>query len=339
MSAALLVVRGLRVSYPLPANRPWRRAQHIRAVDDVDFDLRPGETLGIAGESGCGKSTLARALTGLQPITSGSARLLGTELNGLYRAGWRALRRDVQMVFQDAIASLDPRMTISAIIAEPLINLHPRIPSTERRDRVLDMAEQVGLTARDLHRYPHEFSGGQCQRIGIARALVARPRLLICDEPASALDVSIRAQIINMLKGLQDKLNLSMIFISHDLAVLKSISHRVLIMYLGKVMEQAHCEELFADPAHPYTRALLSAAPRADPRQERARRRITLDGEPPSPTASPTGCVFHARCPWVAARCRSEIPEPHRFTLRRVAACHYVGTLGDVPVRCGDEGR
>lgn len=339
MSDALLAVRGLRVCYPLPASRPWRRTQQIKAVDGVDFDLEPGETLGIAGESGCGKSTLARALTGLQPITAGSARLAGQELKDLERAGWRTLRRDVQMVFQDAIASLDPRMTVAQIIAEPLLNLYPGIPSTEQRDRVLDMAEQVGLPARNLHRYPHEFSGGQCQRIGIARALVARPRLLICDEPASALDVSIRAQIINLLNGLQDKLNLAMIFISHDLAVLKSISHRVLIMYLGKVMEQAHCEELFADPAHPYTRALLSAAPLADPLQERARRRITLDGEPPSPTAPPTGCVFHARCPWVAARCRSEIPEPHRFTPHRVAACHFVGTLGDVPAQRSDEGQ
>ncbi|MBA2410923.1 MAG: ATP-binding cassette domain-containing protein [Gammaproteobacteria bacterium] len=339
MSEALLVVRGLRVNYWLPPNRPWRRALSIRAVDDVDFDLKPGETLGIAGESGCGKSTLARALTGLQPITAGSARLAGQELKDLDRAGWRTLRREVQMVFQDTIASLDPRMTVSQIIAEPLTNLYPQMASAEQRDRVLEIAEQVGLPGRDLHRYPHEFSGGQCQRIGIARALVARPSVLICDEPASALDVSIRAQIINLLKGLQNKHNLAMIFISHDLAVLKSISHCVLIMYLGKVMEQARCEKLFADPAHPYTRALLSAAPLADPLQERARRRIALRGEPSSPTTPPAGCVFHARCPWVAERCKREIPVARQFAPHRVVACHFAGRLGDVPAQCSGAGQ
>lgn len=338
MSDALLTARGLSVFYRLPTNRPWRRAGCIRAVDGIDLDLMSGETLGIAGESGCGKSTLARALAGLLPITAGSVLLAGKELNGLSHAGWRALRREIQMVFQDPAASLDPRMTVLQIIAEPLVNLYPDMSSAERRKRVLETAEQVGLSARDLHRYPHQFSGGQCQRIGIARALAARPRVLICDEAVSALDVSIRAQIINLLKDLQLEFNFAMIFISHDLAVLKSISHRVLIMYLGKLMEQARCEELFTDAAHPYTLALLSAAPIADPGQERARRRIVLRGELPSPAAPPAGCVFHSRCHWVAERCRIEVPAPRQLAPHRITACHFAGTLSDTPMQSGDGG-
>ncbi|MGH8501728.1 MAG: ABC transporter ATP-binding protein [Gammaproteobacteria bacterium] len=331
MSDALLTVRGLRVFYNAPTSRNWRRARCVKAVNGIDLDLQAGETLGVAGESGCGKSTLARALVGLQPVTAGSVRLAGKELTHLDGAGWRALRRDVQMVFQDPVASLDPRMTVAQIITEPLVNLYPEMSSTERHKQARETAGQVGLSARDLYRYPHEFSGGQCQRIGIARALVARPRLLICDEPVSALDVSIRAQIINLIEDLQDNLNIAMIFISHDLAVLKSISHRVMVMYLGKLMEQGVCEELFANAAHPYTRALLSAAPIADPHQERARRRIILRGELPSPAAPPAGCVFHSRCPWVAQRCRNEMPVPRRLAPHKVAACHFAGQLSETP--------
>lgn len=337
MNDALLTVRGLRAFYSAPATWPWRRDRCIKAVDGIDFELKAGETLGLAGESGCGKSTLARALVGLQPLTAGSVKLVGKELSGLDRAGRQKLQRDVQMVFQDPMASLDPHMTVSQIIAEPLVNLSPDMPKPERYKRVLRILEQVGLSARDLHRYPHEFSGGQCQRIGIARALVERPRLLICDEPVSALDASVRAQIINLLKDMQRKFNLAMIFISHDLAVLKSISHLVLVMYLGKLMEQGTSEALFANAEHPYTRALLSAAPVADPERELARRRIILRGELPSPASPPAGCVFHTRCPWAAERCTYETPLPRHLGAHKIIACHFAGELGDAPLAAIEE--
>lgn len=324
---ALLSVRQLRVHYRLRA--AWGRTQQtIKAVDDVNFDLQVGQTLGVAGESGCGKSTLARALIGLQPVTLGSIRYDDNELTRLNGAGWRDLRRRMQMVFQDPLASLNPRMTVGESVAEPLLNLFPEISAAERGRRTCRMLARVGLSERLLGRYPHEFSGGQLQRISIARALMVEPQLLICDEPVSALDVSIQAQVINLLKDLQRDLNLAMIFISHNLSVVRQISHRVMVMYLGKVMEHATCEALFARASHPYTHALLSAVPIPDPGRERARRRIVLSGDPPSPIFPPSGCVFHTRCPWAVERCTRETPSLRQISSFHAAACHYAGELG-----------
>ncbi|HEY3599140.1 MAG TPA: oligopeptide/dipeptide ABC transporter ATP-binding protein, partial [Paraburkholderia sp.] len=276
---------------------PWSAKATVRAVEHVTFDVRRGETVGLVGESGCGKSTLARAIIGLVPVTGGSVRWRGAEtVNGTQRDTTQ-LRRDVQMIFQDPLASLDPRMTIEQIVAEPLKTHRPGIGRADLRARVLAMLERVGLNAYHLQRYPHEFSGGQCQRVGIARALIGEPQLVICDEPVSALDVSIQAQIVNLLRDLQRELSLSLLFVAHDLAVVKAISHRVLVMYLGRVMEFGAKESVYGEPLHPYTRALLSAVPTPDPAVERARERLLLRGEIPSPLDPPSGCVFRTRCP------------------------------------------
>jgi oligopeptide transport system ATP-binding protein len=325
---ALLSVRRLRVYYHAPAAWPWLANTSVKAVDGVDFDLHAGQTLGIAGESGCGKSTLARALIGLQPVTSGSIRLASEELTRLPSTGWRNLRRQMQLVFQDPFASLDPCRTVGESVVEPLVTLYPKTSKAERQRQALETLEKVGLSQHHLQRYPHEFSGGQCQRIGIARALVVRPKLLICDEPVSALDVSIRAQIINLLKELQRDLGLAMIFISHDLSVVRRVSDRVLIMYLGRIMEHAGCEELFRHAGHPYTRALLSAVPIPEPDRERARQRLVLRGELPSPASAPSGCVFRSRCPWAVDLCAREAPALRRFGPTHATACHYAGELG-----------
>jgi oligopeptide transport system ATP-binding protein len=329
VTRALLSVRRLRVYYRSPPSWPWQSARVVKAVDGVDFDLHAGEALGVAGESGCGKSTLARAIIGMQPVSSGSIRLMGEELTRLDPVGWRDRRRDMQMVFQDPFASLDPRMTVRESVAEPLLNLFPDMSGAERQRRVLDTLERVGLSARQLRRYPHEFSGGQCQRVGIARALVVSPRLLICDEAVSALDVSIRAQIINLLRSLQRDLKLAMIFIAHDLSVLRRISDRVLIMYLGKIMEHAACHELFQRANHPYTRALMSAILTPNPCREPYSQRIILRGELPSPTNPPGGCVFRSRCPWAVELCAREVPALRRLGPRHASACHYAGELSE----------
>lgn len=320
----LLEVRRLCVRYALPRTWPWQAAGCVRAVEEVNFNLHAGETLGIVGESGCGKSTLARALAGLQPASAGAIQFQGRELSGLNEDQWRPLRRDIQMVFQDPQASLDPRMTIGRIIAEPLEALCPELSHDEREARVLAMLERVGLSAAHINRYPHEFSGGQCQRVGIARALVVRPKILICDEPVSALDVSVQAQIINLLSGLQKEYGLAMIFIAHDLAVVRHISHRVMVMYLGRVMEQAGRDELFAAPAHPYTKALLSSVPVADPAKASEKKRQVLEGEIPSPANPPPGCVFATRCPMADEQCSRRAPHIRRMTNGTVVACHYV---------------
>ena len=312
-----MAVRRLKVHYPLPSALPWGKAGSLKAVDGVDFNLAAGETLGIVGESGCGKSTLARALAGLQPVTSGGIEYAGRNITQLDETGWRALRREIQMVFQDPLASLDPRMTIGASIAEPLEALCPEIGEAERAARVLAMLEKVGLSASLVNRYPHEFSGGQCQRVGIARALVVRPRVLICDEPVSALDVSIQAQIVNLLADLQAEYGLSMLFIAHDLAVVRHISRRVMVMYLGKVMEQATREALFDSPVHPYTRALLAAVPGT------ALQREPLEGEIPSPANPPSGCVFVTRCPIADAHCARHPPTLVRAVHGGFSACHF----------------
>jgi oligopeptide transport system ATP-binding protein len=320
----LLEVRRLSVQYPLRGRWPWNPAGTLRAVEEVNFNLRAGETLGIVGESGCGKSTLARTLVGLQRATSGAINFDGRSLLQLDEAAWRPLRREIQMVFQDPLASLDPRMSVGRIVEEPLLALCPELSAAEREERVAAMLERVGLSRLHVNRYPHEFSGGQCQRVGIARALVVRPRLLICDEPVSALDVSVQAQIINLLTGLQREYGLAMIFIAHDLAVVRHISHRVMVMYLGRMMEQADRDTLFAAPAHPYTKALLAAAPSADPLQVDRRQRQMLEGEIPSAANPPPGCVFATRCPMADEHCARQVPHVRTLGNGNVAACHYL---------------
>ncbi|HEY0913488.1 MAG TPA: oligopeptide/dipeptide ABC transporter ATP-binding protein [Solimonas sp.] len=320
-AAPLLSVRRLRVQFQLRGSWPWSKPGILRAVEEVNFDLAPGETLGIVGESGCGKSTLARSLVGLQPVTSGGILYDGKPLQGLDADGWRAMRREIQMVFQDPLASLDPRMTVGDIIAEPLRSLCPEIDAAERERRVAQWLERVGLSAAHRNRYPHEFSGGQCQRIGIARALVVQPRLLICDEPVSALDVSVQAQIINLLRDLQKEFGLSMLFIAHDLSVVRLISHRVLVMYLGKVMEQGPRETLFAQPLHPYTKALMAAVPG----QHLGEKELVARGEIPSPLNPPLGCVFTTRCPIADPHCTRQPPPLKSLSRGRAVACHFVG--------------
>ena len=314
----LVRVRRLRVHYPLAAAWPWQRGGVLRAVEDLSFDLAPGETLGVVGESGSGKSTLARSLVGLQPATAGSIRLEGEEMVGATAERWRARRRDVQFIFQDPLASLDPRMTIGQIIEEPLLALEPAMGASAREQRVRQLMERVGLSAALRNRYPHEFSGGQCQRVGIARALVVQPRVLICDEPVSALDVSVQAQIINLLADLQREQGLSVLFIAHDLAVVRHLAQRVLVMYLGRVMEQAPAETLFALPRHPYTRALMASVP------GQGRALSPLVGELPSAASPPPGCVFASRCPMAEDDCSRRVPGLNRTGPTAAAACHYV---------------
>ena len=321
--SALLSVRDLKVHFRVKHDGPWpwAAARTLKAVDGVSFDLAPGETLGVVGESGCGKSTLARAILNLIPATSGSILWQGREMRDAPGPTWMDLRKDVQMIFQDPLASLNPRMTIAQIIAEPLRTHQPELDAGEVMRRVQGMMSRVGLTPQQINRYPHEFSGGQCQRIGIARALILRPKLIICDEPVSALDVSIQAQIINLLKELQGEMGLALIFIAHDLAVVKHISKRILVMYLGHEMEVAHKQALYDHPRHPYTQALLSAIPIPDPRLERNKVIQLLHGDLPSPINPPSGCVFRTRCPQAVARCAQEVPVLRRLSAQSEAAC------------------
>lgn len=319
----LLSIRDLKVQFKVKPARgwPWSKARTLKAVDGVSFDVFEGETLGIVGESGCGKSTLARAILNLIPATSGSIVWMGKTLTGASSQTWLDTRKDIQMIFQDPLASLNPRMTIAQIIAEPLATHYPELPPAEVTTRVLEMMKRVGLTEQQINRYPHEFSGGQCQRIGIARALILQPKLIICDEPVSALDVSIQAQIINLLKELQKSMGLALIFIAHDLAVVKHISDRILVMYLGREMELARKKSLYAAPAHPYTRALLSAIPIPDPELERQKVVQLLHGDLPSPINPPSGCVFRTRCPEAMERCARETPVLRQLNPDTAAAC------------------
>lgn len=326
MSEILLSIRGVTVDFRLPAEKWPGRARRLRAVDDISFELAPGETLGVVGESGCGKSTLARAVLGLLPLAAGEVCFLGNPSGSRDHRWLRRRRRELQMVFQDPLASLNPRMTVSEIIAEPLRVHFPNMLRKDREARVQKALRQVGLAESHLNRYPHEFSGGQCQRIGIARALVLEPKVIVCDEPVSALDVSVRAQIINLLANLRDELGLSLIFIAHDLAVVRHISDRVLVMYLGRAVEQGPAESLFRAPAHPYTRALLAAVPVADPRRQRARLPQTLAGEVPSPMNPPSGCRFRTRCPWADERCAISEPQLRPFG-EGEAACHHLEAI------------
>jgi oligopeptide transport system ATP-binding protein len=322
----LLSVRDLKVQFELPADSPWPWAptQTLKAVDGPSFDIFSGETLGIVGESGCGKSTLARALLNLVPAKAGSVVWQGQEMLGASSATWQRLRKDVQMIFQDPLASLDPRMTIGQIIAEPLQTHLPDLKQQEVMQKVRAMMEKVGLTEQQINRYPHEFSGGQCQRIGIARALVLEPKLVICDEPVSALDVSIQAQIINLLMKLQSQMGLALIFIAHDLAVVRHISQRVMVMYLGRTMELAGKQAIYEHPSHPYTQALLSAIPTPDPRRERHKKLQLLQGDLPSPINPPSGCIFRTRCPKAVANCAVQTPALRALNAQTQVACDLV---------------
>lgn len=307
---SLLEVRDLQVHFPvrLADAWPWAPWGKVKAVDGVSFDLQEGETLGIVGESGCGKSTLARALLNLHPATAGSILWNGQQMVGASKADWMAVRKDIQMVFQDPLASLNPRMTAGQIIGEPLRIHRPEVSVADRANKVRALMDRVGLTAQQVNRYPHEFSGGQCQRIGIARALILEPKLVVCDEPVSALDVSIQAQIVNLLAELQKDLGLALLFIAHDLAVVRHISQRVMVMYLGRTMEIASRDALYSAARHPYSRALLSAIPILDPEIERNRSRQLLAGDLPSPLNPPSGCVFRTRCPIAQDQCAHHVP-------------------------------
>ena len=323
MSEPLMSVRDLRVHFKVRDRKawPWQAPRTLKAVDGISFDLFPGETLGIVGESGCGKSTLARACLNLIPATSGSIVWRGQALSAGDHSRWLSVRKDIQMIFQDPLASLNPRMTLARIIGEPLRIHKPELNEAQVLARVREVMADVGLTPQQINRYPHEFSGGQCQRIGIARALVLEPQLIICDEPVSALDVSIRAQIVNLLQELKRKKGLSLIFIAHDLAVVKHISDRILVLYMGREMELSAKEALYQQPGHPYIRALLSAIPIPDPRLERGKATQLLAGEMPSPLAPPTGCVFRTRCPVAEPRCALEEPALRTLNSHTQSAC------------------
>jgi oligopeptide/dipeptide ABC transporter ATP-binding protein len=304
----ILQVRNLKKYFPIRKGAVFaKHVGDVKAVDDVSFDLWPGETLGVVGESGCGKSTTGRAILQLHKPTSGSVVFQGQELTTLNNQQLRAVRRDLQIVFQDPYASLNPRMTVGNIIAEPLV-IHSIGSKESRKARVRELLDIVGLNPAFTNRYPHEFSGGQRQRIGIARALALQPKLIICDEPVSALDVSIQAQVMNLLEDLQKEFDLTYMFIAHDLAVVKHVSDRVAVMYLGKVVEIAEADKLYADPQHPYTQALLSSIPVADPEVARRKDRIILKGDVPSPQNPPSGCPFHERCWKMQSICKEQMP-------------------------------
>ncbi len=320
MSDSFLKVTSLRVSFPVRGG--WLKGtRSLRAVDDVSFTLQPGEALGIVGESGCGKSTLARAVLQLVHATDGQVVWLGRSLETLTARELRPLRAELQIVFQDPLASLDPRMTVEEIIAEPLRVHRPGLTREARRNLIADMLERVGLAREHVNRYPHEFSGGQCQRIGIARAMILKPKLLVCDEPVSALDVSIQAQIINLLLDLKRETGTSILFVSHNLAVVRRVCDRVLVLYLGKTLELAPTARLFAEPMHPYTRGLIAAVPLPDPDRQGSRLERALVGELPSPLDPPSGCVFRTRCPFAIDRCAQQTPPLETIAPGAEVAC------------------
>ncbi|POY45453.1 oligopeptide ABC transporter ATP-binding protein OppF [Avibacterium gallinarum] len=310
MKKLLLEVEDLSVHFKVQSNEGFlfKKKQTLHAVNHVSFKLYEGETLGVVGESGCGKSTLARSIIGLVKSASGNILWLGKDLSQQSEKQWHDTRKDIQMIFQDPLASLNPRMTIGNIIAEPLKIYFPHLSAQEVKDRVQAMMLKVGLLPNLINRYPHEFSGGQCQRIGIARALIIEPKLIICDEPVSALDVSIQAQVVNLLKSLQKEMGLSLIFIAHDLAVVKHISDRVLVMYLGNAVELGTYDKVYHETKHPYTKALMSAVPIPDPDLERGKKIQLLEGDLPSPINPPSGCVFRTRCPIADTECTLSKP-------------------------------
>ncbi|MCF6224955.1 MAG: ATP-binding cassette domain-containing protein [Xanthomonadales bacterium] len=328
VSKSILRVQDLHVYYPVETGTLFKRqTSMLKALNGVSFELAPGESLGIVGESGCGKSTLARAILGLQQPTSGRVLWQSEPLHEMSAASLREKRKELQIIFQDPTASLNPRLKIGDTIAEPLHNFYPRMDKLQVEERVKGMMQMVGLLPNMLNRYPHEFSGGQCQRVGIARALILNPKLVVCDEPVSSLDVSIQAQIVNLLKDLQKKLSLSLIFIAHDLSVVKSISERVMVMYLGKVMELAPREEIYTRPRHPYTSDLMRAVPIPDPEVERNKMDIVTYGDTPSPMDPPSGCPFRTRCPWARKRCAEDVPILRRVGGEGKVACHYADEI------------
>ncbi|WP_102110072.1 ABC transporter ATP-binding protein [Oceaniglobus roseus] len=326
----LVEVRDLKMHFPIHGGFLQRRMGEVKAVDGVTFDIYEGETLGLVGESGCGKSTCGRALIRLYEVTSGEVRIDGRNIAHAGPEALRKMRPTMQMVFQDPQASLNPRMTVASIIGEPL-DEHTKLSRKERLERIYELMDQVGLNRDFANRYPHEFSGGQRQRIGIARALALHPKFIVCDEPIAALDVSIQAQVVNLLEDLQEKLGLTYLFISHDLSMVRHIADRVAVMYLGKVVELAPRDRLYTDPQHPYTQALLSAVPEPDPELASGRKRTILTGDVPSPSNPPPGCNFSTRCPKVMEVCRKIDPEFREVAPGQFAACHLLNDPASPP--------
>ena len=320
----LLKVEGLKQYFPIKGGFLGRTVNHVKAVDDITFTVYEGETVSIVGESGCGKSTTGRAILRLEEPTEGSVSFQGTDITKLSKGQMRKYRKDMQIIFQDPYASINPRQTVASVLNEAM-HIQKVLPKAERRARIEQLLETVGLRAYQADRYPHEFSGGQRQRIGIARALSVNPKLIICDEAVSALDVSIQAQVLNLLEELQDEFGLTYLFISHDLGVVRHISDRIIVMYLGKIVEIADKTSLFENPQHPYTKALLSAIPVPDP--DAKKERIVLKGDVPSPINPPTGCRFHTRCPFATDKCKNEEPKLRKTGLMmegHEAACYYM---------------
>lgn len=320
----LLKVEGLKQYFPIKGGFLGRTVNHVKAVDDISFKIYEGETVSIVGESGCGKSTTGRAILRLEEPTEGSVVFQGTDLTKISKGEMRKFRKDLQIIFQDPYASINPRQTVASVLNEAM-HIQNVLPADKRRARIEELLETVGLRPYQADQYPHEFSGGQRQRIGIARALSVNPKLIICDEAVSALDVSIRAQVLNLLEELQNDYGLTYLFISHDLGVVRHISDRIIVMYLGKIVEIADKLSLFENPQHPYTKALLSAIPVPDP--DAVKNRIVLRGDVPSPIDPPTGCRFHTRCPFATDKCKQEIPELRSTDVMKEtheAACHYL---------------
>ena len=321
----MMQVENLKVHFDVSSegDMPWTKRKKLQAVNGVSFELKSGETLGIVGESGCGKSTLARAIISMVPVETGRVLWFGKDLLALQKIEMRKHRREIQMIFQDPLASLNPRMTIGEIIAEPLKTHYPKTSKADIKARVEDVMNKVGLLENLINRYPHEFSGGQCQRIGIARALILKPKLIICDEPVSALDVSIQAQVINLLMDLQKEMDLTLIFIAHDLSIVKHISTKIMVLYMGNMVELAKSEEIYNHPRHPYTQALISAVPIPDPIIEKNKDLILIEGDLPSPINPPSGCVFRTRCKKAQDICSHEKPELKEATSSHEVACHF----------------
>ena len=321
----IMQVENLKVHFDVSSegDMPWTKRKKLQAVNGVSFELKSGETLGIVGESGCGKSTLARAIISMVPSETGRVLWFGKDLLAVQKTEMRKHRKEIQMIFQDPLASLNPRMTIGEIIAEPLKTHYPKTSKIDIKARVEDVMNKVGLLENLINRYPHEFSGGQCQRIGIARALILKPKLIICDEPVSALDVSIQAQVINLLMDLQKEMDLTLIFIAHDLSIVKHISTKIMVLYMGNMVELAKSEDIYNHPRHPYTQALISAVPIPDPKIEKNKDLILIEGDLPSPISPPSGCVFRTRCKKAQDICSQEKPELKEAASSHEVACHF----------------